>query len=687
MLKKIIFYCFWLFLMQNNFAQEAADTIMVSLEDFEIIGKENPLSTQQNGEYSLRPSAIERLPQFMGSSDPIRSMQLLPGVQTVGEGGGGLFISGMNPSQSLTLLDGTPIFNPIHLGGFFSTFNSSYLGKFTLQKGYIAPEFGGRLGAVLLADSRTYIPEKTEIAANLSLLVSDVSAHIPINEHSLLSVSGRVSYLDPTLYLMNRILNKETNLSYQFYDTNVNYFYKKNKNEWKVGFYGGQDILYSENLYRSGTNISGSVKWHNLLGSVSYTRHFNQKENLTQSVYYSEFGDNLGVTFGSSEVKFLSKIEEFGYKATFAKKNNKLYFKGGGEFIYRHFTPQYLNESDFGTAQIKQQNNFIETALFAQANYHFSPHWQTNFGLRGSTYFYKNSFDETSHFANLEPRAELILQPDPTLNFSVTAQRQAQYINQVLSSAIGFPSNFWVSSNENIPYQSAHAFILSGRKSLSSSAYEISGNIFYRKLYNQFESSGYLSDLFTGNLDELGRFVCGDGDNYGTEILLKKNSGKLTGWIGYSLTWAWRNFDKIEQGARVPAMNDRRHDLNIVVNYFFSTNWDFSASFVAASGTPATFSNGIYLIGEMAVNQFLAYNLNRLPAYHRLDISATRTLKIKYFKESKLNFSIYNVYGHENPILFSSDLKLNEESKSLRIKRRFLSPYSILPSIGLKVLL
>ncbi|MDR2906917.1 MAG: TonB-dependent receptor, partial [Bacteroidales bacterium] len=327
--------------------------------------------------------------------------------------------------------------------------------------------------------------------------------------------------------------------------------------------------------------------------------------------------------------------------------------------------------------------NSSEAALFGELTYPFSTKLKATLGLRGSTYFYKDSLLDMGIFAVFEPRFNFSYTISQTLQLSFSTQQQVQYLNQVMNSTIGFPTNFWIMASDEVPFQKSQSVSLGMEKQLFDYEYKFLTNVFYRKLYNQFESTGHIIELIQQEVDQRSRYRIGYGDNYGAEFLFQKKYDKLTGWIAYTLSWAWRKFDEFEK--RTPAISDRRHDLNLVLAYDTRAKWDFSASFVLASGAPTTFSKGVYLIGEMPMNDYAEYNSNRLPTYHRLDISATRKLNIKYFKESRLNFSIYNVYGRLNPLMYASQLMYNNKTTEFRASGYYHALFTLLPSIGLKL--
>lgn len=665
-----------------SFAQVPIDSISnsINLDAVEITVKDSPLGTSKNQEYSLKMNAIERLPQFMGSTDPLRTFQLLPGVQTMGEGSGGLYVEGCSPFHNLILLDAAPVYNPIHLGGFFSVFNSDHLGEFVLRKNYISSEYGSCLAAVLTANTKTKIPEKTKFDANVSLLVSSATLEVPLNKHSKISFSGRMSYLTPTLNLINSLISQKSDIFYSFYDINSTYYFSNSKHEVKASLYAGNDKV---NIYQKSFAVDGDIVWSNLTGALSWKYIIDKKSSFSQNFYYSSFNDDLTVSLASSSISLLSDIKKIGYKNRYNFKYTKFDFLIGTEIIKHIFVPQHIVYKD---SLVSDKKNYpIEISLFGDVQYEINSNLSANLGLRLSSFYYQDSLCLTNYFINPEPRLNLRYKFTKSFYVDLSMQQQVQYVNQVMTSSIGFPSNFWIMSSDNVPYQQSQSCILACNKSFKGNNYELISNLFYRKLQNQFESSGYLTDLMSGSKPELSRFYTGDGDNYGCELLFKKNSNKLTGWLSYTLSWAWREFDQIEQAKRVPAISDRRHVLNLVANYALSSKWDFACCFVLASGVPSTFSKGIYLIGEMAVNEYPAYNSNRLPSYHRLDLSITRSLKIKYFRTSKLNFSVYNVYGRLNPYLFSTALLIDEENARVKIQRNRHSLYSILSSIGLKI--
>lgn len=662
--------------------QTVSDSLLKSIEldVFDIISKTSPVGSLGNQEYILKMSAIERLPQMLGSTDPIKSFQLLPGIQTMSEGG--LYIEGCNTSHNLILLDGASIFNPIHLGGLFSVFNADHLNDFVLKKNYISSEYGSCLAGVLTAKSNTEIPNKLKLDANISLMVSNATAIIPLNKKSVLSISGRVSYIKPILEIVNSFLSTKANLSYSFYDFNLTYFYKHLTNEMKLSLYTGNDDV---RFFQKEFVVDANVNWLNLVGSLDWKKKINKWNELSHVVYYSGLNDELSVSLGGSNISLLSNIKKIGYKNKYNVKFNNLDLLLGSEYIHYFFVPQYLSYSDFGVYQQEQKQSSSEIGVFGECEYEFNSKLKTKLGVRLSGFFYRDSLSENLNHVNPEPRFNIKYKISKTCTLDFTLQHQVQYVNQVMTSAIGFPSDFWVMTSDYIPYQESNSYIFNITKTTKSYNYEFASNFYFRELTNQFESSGYLTDLFTGKMNQLGRFTIGKGNNYGCEFLVKKNSNRLTGWLSYTLSWAWRIFDEIEQSTTVPALSDRRHVINVVSNYAFSSKWDLSACFVFASGVPSTFSKGIYVIGEMAVNQYPEYNSNRLPSHHRLDISVTRTLKLKYFKSSKLNFSVYNVYARENPFLLTSALLIDSTNQSFKIKRYNHSLYSILPSIGIKI--
>jgi hypothetical protein len=676
------------FFAHTVYAEEKKDSVQMQfdLDGIEILVKREALNTGDRQTYSLSLKSIEQLPQLFGSTDALRTLQLLPGVQTVGEASSGLYIEGCNPSQTLVLLDNAPVFNPVHLGGFFSVFNNDHFKDFHLHKNFISAEYGGRLAAVLIVNSNTDIPERIRSDVNVSILMSNATVRVPLNQKSAIALSGRISYVNPLLDLLTSgggltpRSQKQANLRYNFYDLNLGYYYSHGKNEWKFSLYTGQDkaIMNLTEQY-----LSGYLQWENTTASLNW-KHKMGANNLNQTLYYSSYGDDFSLALGlMSHINFLSFLQEVGYKNRLSFETKKLKYSFGLEGLYRSLEPQSLDVSYFSNSNQVLSVNSSEAALFGELTYPFSTKLKATLGMRRSMYFYNDSLSNVETFAAYEPRFNLSYDMSQTLKLSFSAQQQVQYLNQVMNSTIGFPTNFWIQASDEVPYQKSQSVSLGMEKQLFDYEYKFLGNVFYRRLHNQFESIGRIIDMIQKDISQVSRFRTGNGDNYGMGLLFQKKYDNLTGWVGYTLSWAWRKFDEFDK--KTPAINDRRHDLNLVLTYDTREKWVFSTSFVLASGTPTTFSKGVYLIGEMPMNLYAEYNSNRLPAYHRLDVSATRKLSIKYFSESHLNFSIYNVYGRVNPIMYSSELRYNNKTGEFRAAGYYHSLFTILPSIGLKL--
>ncbi|MDR2907268.1 MAG: TonB-dependent receptor plug domain-containing protein, partial [Bacteroidales bacterium] len=330
-------FCFF---AHRVYAQETKDSIykQYDLDAFEISVKKDALKTGGVQTYSLGLKSIERLPQLFGATDAIRTLQLLPGVQTVGEASSGLYIEGCNPSQNLVLLDHAPVFNPVHLGGFFSVFNNDHFNDFQLQKNFIPAEYGGRLAAVLTVNSKTDIPKKITSDANVSLLMSNATVRVPLNEKSAVALSGRISYVNPILGLLTPRDNltprsqRKAALQYNFYDFNLGYYYLHGRNEWKLSLYTGQD---KSALNLSEKYMNGYLQWGNLTASLNW-KHTTSVGSLNQTLYSASYRDDFSLSLGLiSDVNFLSSLQEVGYKNHFSGETSKLKYSLGLDYLYR----------------------------------------------------------------------------------------------------------------------------------------------------------------------------------------------------------------------------------------------------------------------------------------------------------------------------------------------------------------
>lgn len=675
-----------------------------NLNGIEVTAKrrKKAITGTMNGKLVLQMEALKSLPQFLGSADPIRTLQLMPGVQTAGELNSGIYIRGGEPSHNLIMINNAPIYNAMHLMGFFSVFNSNHLDNSTLLKSYISPEYGGRLSGVLSMTTKDSACKKFSGEGSIGLIASQLTLSVPVNSKNSLYLSGRATYLNPILKLIESS-DDGMHLRYDFQDYNLTYIYDASVNDKIIvnGYFGGDKFTVKENEYQA----DGGIKWHNFASSVRWLHTFRGKSKLDQTVFFSYYKNKIGLDQNEIEINFPSDIKDSGYKGKLDFSFLKSDWSIGADYICHLTNPQYPDiKKMFGSNATTpvQLYKTHETGIFINCHTNFNNWLTANLGLRYSSLFHTGNYEEkqyerlgnetvsrkygkaelVKYYGGLEPRisVDFLLNTNQKIILSYGLQRQ--YMNQVAVSGIGFPTDFWVPASKNILPQSAHAFSAGYFASVFNDAYEFSVEGYYKSLHNQLEFDGELFDMVNQLYVMEERLLKGNGESYGGEILFKKNKGKLTGWISYSLGWSYRKFPDINDGRRFPSKHDRRHDLSVVANYQINKRWDCSAVFVYATGNAFTMPTALYIIGENAINEYGPYNGARMPAYHRMDLSVNYWFKKTLAKESGLNLSLYNAYARKNPIFLGVSIRTDKENKTIKIKKRGRSLYSLMPSVS-----
>lgn len=668
----------------------------------------NALGGLAGGRFELDMQQLRVLPKFVGNNDPLKILQLLPGVQTAGEGNSGIFVRGGEPGHNLVLWDGAPIYNASHLLGTFSVFNTGHIGKFTLYKSHMPADYGGRLSSLIEVRSPDLIPGKPTVSGDIGLIASQATIAVPLGKKSAFYVSGRRTYvgltIKPLLEAMTSDDSENFPFNYEFGDCNFTYVYRPDrKNKLVVNAYGGMDHL---NVEDKEYQLDGKLKWWNLAVSASWEHRWNDMAKSRNTFFYSQYRNRLDVRQNGLEATLPSEIRDWGFRHQTTFTYGKVDFSVGGDYIFHTLEPQSpnvgMNQVDWGRSAVQTYYTH-ETSVFVQGNVHLASRWMLGLGIRYALSFQTGPFDDlyydrrgvlvdSVHYGRgripglrqgWEPRISMQyrLGADQQLQFSYNRQRQ--WINLVSISGVGLPTDFWVPASKNIPAQWSDQFSGGYFQSLWGNLCEISVEGYYRILHQQMEYKSALFDLFNQQYILEQSIHYGRGQAYGMEFIIKKNRGKMSGWLSYTLGWSERNFSAIMNGSRFPAKHDRRHDLSVAGSYKLNKKWDFSGVFVYATGSSYTMPTGMYMMGGNLVKEYGAYNGSRLPAYHRMDLSATYWFFKDTNRESGLNFSIYNVYKRSNPMyifILAQPSKYTDNQIIVRTKRKQL--YDIIPSLS-----
>ncbi len=620
----------------------------------------------------LDVSTIKKIPSLLGEVEIIRSLQLLPGVSTVGEGATGFNVRGGSIDQNLVLLDEAPVYNSSHLLGFFSVFNPDAVKDVQLYKGGIPSRFGGRLSSILDVRMKEGNNKKLSLSGGIGTIFSRLSLEAPIiKDKASFIVAARRSYIDvlakPFLTdgLDNSILN--------FYDITVktNYNINDKNRVFLSGYLGRDNFGFGDNAGFNWGNKTATVRWNHLFSDKLFS-------NLT--LFYSNYDYQINFG-GSSDNSFNwdAKIINYSAKPEFTyyiSPTNVLRF--GGQGIVYEFEPgNATGVSENGTTDLSLAKQYaIESAVYVENKLTFGK-FETNYGFRlsyfnytgaGNAYEYGdapagtrrpvtnitsfNQWESIKTYANLEPRLALKYQINKDKSLKASYMRTAQYIHLVSNTTASTPVDVWTPSTNNIKPQLADQYAIGYFQNLKDNAYEISAETYYKKMDNLLDYIIAPSPELLLNEFLEGDILAGDGRAYGLELMLKKNKGKFTGWLSYTLARTELKVEGINKDEWYPSRFDQTHNLSLTGFYQASKRLSLSANFAYISGAPVTFANGGYYQQGYYIphNSEETRNNSRIPAYHRADVSAT--LEGKKNEEHRWKgrwvFSVYNLYNRRN---------------------------------------
>lgn len=600
--------------------------------------------TQTDGRIYWDIESLEDLPHVFGSADPFRFLQLLPGVSTNNDYTSGLFIQGCAASHTEIDIMGAPIFNASHMLGLFSVFNNSHFRGMALVQNRHDASFGNRLGGHLTFYPLDSVATAPHLNLTLSLIESSGTLTIPTGDKSTLYLSGRGSYLN--LLYGNALSIDGSKVEYGLQDYNIGYVFKPDQTQ-KIGLniYHGRDKFNFWSTDFQGTN---DLAWQNTAISLDWNKHY-QPFVLNQTAYISHNQNDFDLEINSVKSLIDASITQAGYKNTFEWQGHHTIWKAGFEYAFTSVSPlnykthsSYINTESHSTVTYGHDAN-----LFINADNKLGDQFRLQSGLRTS--FYINNHNK---YGAIDPRLTLSWLPVANQEFFLHYGIYHQNIHQIALSNGGLPIDYWTNSSTKFKPERAHSLSFGYLGRFLNGTYELSADVYFKHLSNQTEFYGSILDFF---LQQDNRFkdmlLTGKGRSYGISLMLKRNKGKLTGWIAYTLGKSERQFQALQANWWYNAYFDRRHDLNIVANYKLNRHWSLGGDFVYASGTPYTAAKNIYIINNNLVNEYGSHNGANLPPTHRLDLSATYYFTKKNKIQHSLNLSVYNVYFHRN-VLF-----------------------------------
>jgi hypothetical protein len=632
----------------------------VTVDDVVIEGstlKEKLNSTQMSSD-KLTIMEAKKIPALFGEVDIIKTLQLKPGVQSGGEGMSGLYVRGGGPDQNLFLLDNAPVYNPSHLFGLFSTFNGDAVKDVTLYKGGYPAQFGGKLSSVIDISQREGNMKKFSVTGGIGLISSRLSVEIPLvkNKVSLL-VAGRRTYFDVFTRQLNIIKKDNPNYNpipdYYFYDFNSKLSIKATaRDQVYASFYLGRDKF----RFKAG-DFDFKLGWGNKAGSVEWNHAFSSKLLLKTTGTFSDYNYAFDNVFSQFSFKLTSGIRDFGGQTQLlAKLGERHNVKTGLSYTYHKFQVGRFNaSSEDGSINFKSGQDFYGTEMGAYVNDEFTinPKLSLNGGLRLSGFVGGEKF-----YYGLEPRASMKYSLSDKVSLKMAYARMFQYVHMVSTSGASLPTDMWYPSGKIVQPQRSDQ-VATGASFLIGKNFLLSDEVYYKWLKRQVDFRDGAQIFFNQNLDQ--EFVFGKGWGYGNEVYFEKKRGtgksifdRLSGWVGYTLSYSWRQFDDINFGKKFHPRYDRRHDMSIVLIEDLGKRLSVSATWVYGTGNAITLPIA-WMISSSPVpsNDFnivpiyTERNSFRMPAYHRMDLGIVYNLMPKW-GESDLTFSVYNAYSRRN---------------------------------------
>lgn len=693
------------------------------MKEVVIEGKANQnTESTQMGQVELNVEKIKSLPAFMGEVDILKTIQLLPGVQSAGEGNTGFYVRGGGPDQNLILLDEAPVYNASHLFGFFSVFNADALKNVNMIKGGMPANYGGRLSSVLDISMKDGNYKEYHVEGGIGLIASRFTAEGPIKKDtSSFIISGRRTYVDVVAAPFIKEDAPLKGSGYYFYDLTAKLNYKISDNDrlFLSGYFGRDVFTYNNKTL----GLKFQVPWGNATGSLRWNHLFTDKLFVNTTAIFTDYNFAFSSEFDDFKFSIASGIRDWNLKQDYSYFHNTFHtFKFGWNYIYHRFIPTSFSASagdvDFGTED-PPKILAHEAAGYILDEFSLNENLKINAGLRFSmfqqvgpfTRYYKNSStgtvdstrtwnngDRIQYYDGFEPRLAIRYSLPNKSSIKAGFSHNYQYVHMASISSVSLPTDLWFPSSELIKPQIGTQYSAGYFRNFKKNMFETSVEVYYKNMQNmvEYKENAQPEDNVEDNIDN--QLTFGRGYSYGAELFLKKSTGDFNGWIGYTWSKTMRIFDEIDNGLPFPAKYDRRHDLSVALQYDITERLNVGVIFVYATGNAISLpERRTYSFFEnRVVTVWSTRNGNRMVPYHRLDFSLT--YKGKEFKTvknietgedeqrpkkliSSWNFSVYNVYNRANPYFiffnYSGDLSTN----NIKPEAYQVSLFPILPSV------
>ncbi|MEN5432396.1 TonB-dependent receptor [Sphingobacterium faecium] len=664
------------------------------LEEVVVSGRRKigNVSGVQTGLVKLEIKDIKNIPVVFGEQDVLKTIQLLPGVTSGGEGSSSFYVRGGGGDQNLILLDEAAVYNASHLFGFFSTFNSDAIKDVNFYKGGMPAHFGGKVSSVMDISMIDGNNKEFGVEGGVGLIASRLKVEGPIvKDKGSFMISGRRTYADLFLKLSK---DEDVNKSKLFfYDLNAKVNYRfDNKNSLFLSGYFGKDAMAYSDLF--------DFNWGNATGTIRWNHVWTNKLFSNTTFIYSDFNYNVNIE-DNSNFKITSKIENLNFKQDFQYyPNNDHQIRFGVQASVQTIHPASLfggEGSAVNTIEIEPRKG-LETAVYVSDEWSISDKFKALYGIRvnnysmlgpGTIYSFDadgNATEKTiyeknqiiQNYLTVEPRLSLNYMFNDNQSIKASLNRNSQNLHQLTNTTSSLPTDQFVLSSNNIKPQLANQVSLGYFQNFENAKYEASVEAYYKDLQNQIDFKNG-ADLQANEMLD-GELLFGKGRAYGVEWFVKKNKGKLTGWLSYTLSKSERQFDQINNGAWFNARQDKTHNVALVAMYKLTDKWTLGSTFVYYTGDAVTFPSGKYQVDGKTLFYYTDRNSYRMPNYHRLDVSATYDPGVKLNKRysSSWSFGLYNAYNRKNAYLI--DFRENEDNANITEAYR-IALFGIIPSV------
>jgi hypothetical protein len=671
------------------------------------------------GMIEMEVSQIKQLPALLGEVDILKAIQFLPGVSSGGEGSSGFYVRGGGPDQNLILLDNAVVYNASHLFGFFSVFNADAVKNIELIKGGMPAQYGGRLASVLDITMKDGNSRKFEVDGGIGLISSRLTVQGPIKKDtSSFIISGRRTYIDVIAKPFIPDSSAFSGSGYYFYDLNAKINYTlSDKDRLFLSGYFGRDVFTFTNQE---SNFSINIPWGNATATARWNHLFSDKLFMNTTAVFNSYQFAFEATQSDFDFRLFSGIKDWNLKVDFnyypSLRHN---IRFGTNYIYHTFTPNNATASSgdivFDTGDITKILAH-EAAGYVSDEFDLSDKIKIVGGLRWSYFRQVGPFDryakdergittDTIHYdkgdnvadySGWEPRLGMRYKLNKVSSLKAAYTRNYQYIHLATLSGLSLPTDVWVPSSDRIKPQFGVQYNIGYFRNFKDNMFETSVEIYYKEMENLIEYQEGAAPENDVNDNPDNQLIHGNGTSYGLELFLKKRTGKLTGWIGYTWSKTMRIFEGINEGLEFPAKYDRRHDVSVILTQKLGEKWTLGAAFVYATGNAVTLPVSRYIIEGRVIDEFGARNSYRMVPYHRADVSATYTpnkiktlvdpvtgeeTEVKKRFQSTWAFSVYNLYNRANPYFIYFDYQGDIAQGTFEAKAFQVSLFPILPAI------